>query len=132
MALKGINTIVESPKISKISEGSELIGAHLERLLFTQPGQILGFPEFGSRVPEFAFWQPANQETAADIVEEIEDVIGLYEPRIVLQNITVNFNQMSGGNTGLVIIIEWSPVDDQTQKYVAEFFRIRDSLIGAA
>lgn len=126
MALYGLNTL-DPKKIAKISKDNEVINAHLERLLFTGFGEIIGYPQLGSRIPEF-FWEPMNEETASDILSETQFLIETYEPRINIESLSVTFQQMSPADTGLIIELEYTLVGDDYNQYVAKFVKIRDSL----
>lgn len=63
----------------------------LINLFNTLPGQNLLNPEYGLNLMQYLF-QPANQSVANLIGQTILKQIGIYEPRVRVQNVNVDVN----------------------------------------
>ena len=58
-------------------------------ILLTSPGQRVMRPEFGCRIHELVF-APMNRETFAQAMQYVEDALAMWEPRIIVNEITTN------------------------------------------
>jgi phage baseplate assembly protein W len=65
-------------------------------ILATVPGERPMRPEFGCRVHEHVFG-PANGATAGQIAYAVREALERWEPRIVLQEVGVSFDQVDRG-----------------------------------
>lgn len=60
----------------------------IEIILSTSPGQRVMRPTFGCRLQELVF-APSNSHTAAQARRYVEEALGMWEPRIQVQHVTV-------------------------------------------
>ncbi|MFO7683682.1 MAG: GPW/gp25 family protein [Chloroflexota bacterium] len=58
-------------------------------ILLTPPGQRVMRPDFGCRIHELVF-APMNRETFAQAARYVEDALEMWEPRIIVNDITLN------------------------------------------
>lgn len=105
-----------------VTDGVNYIRSRLERLLFIPEGEILGNPDFGSRLNEF-FHEPLDDTSADDIINEIVFLIQEREPSIELEDISVNILNNDSGSNGLLISMTVYNVIDQESQLI-EFFKI--------
>lgn len=104
----------------KIGTYEESVRDSLRRLIFTKIGEILGFPEIGSRIYLY-FHGPVDEQSAADILEEITFLIQTYEPRINLKSVLVNFD-----GVGVEIQIKYVIIADPSkQDRTATFYETK-------
>ena len=81
------------PKINQqgglalVSQGEELDQA-VQIILSTSPGQRVMRPKFGCRLHELVF-MPNNVETATKARRFVEEALGMWEPRIIVQGVQV-------------------------------------------
>lgn len=61
----------------------------VKNIILTKPGEKLYEPNFGSRVTDLLF-EPIDFIILDEIKVEIYRVLDLYEPRITVQNVTLN------------------------------------------
>jgi phage baseplate assembly protein W len=113
---------VLNSKNSSILSGNSYIAARLERLFFISEGEMLGNPDYGSRLIEF-FHEPLDETTADDIINEISFLMQEREPEIELEDITVSILNDDSGSNGLIISLTvYNVVDQETE--VIEFFKV--------
>lgn len=81
-------------------------------IINTSPGERVMRPNFGCRIHELLFW-PANHHTAAIAERYITEAIERWEPRIRLQNVTVNPVSYDGAEVygALEVLIEYTTRD---------------------
>lgn len=99
--------------------------AHLERLIFTPLDSIPGMLGIGSKVPDFLD-EPMDEETAEDILEEIEFLFDNYEPRLTLNETTIELRSMDRDKEGVLITLSISPHSNEEIRETISFFRIRE------
>jgi phage baseplate assembly protein W len=105
-----------------VTSNVNYIRSRLERLLFIPEGEILGNPDYGSRLDEF-FHEPLDDTTADDIINEIVFLMQEREPDLELEDISVNIlNDDSGANGLLISMTVYNLVDQETE--IIEFFKI--------
>lgn len=80
----------------------------LRHILFTQVGEVPFFPEWGSRLRRLLF-EPADNTTAILIQNEIKISIEAFEPRIIINSISLTLS------------------DDELQYNVAMVYTLRDA-----
>jgi phage baseplate assembly protein W len=110
--------LILNDKKSSVSINKEYLAARVERLLFTEVGHILGYPDYGSRLNEFLHEQ-LDDTTAEDIINEITFLFQTYEPDIEIEDILVDILYSESSQTGIVIkmnlyIIETGEVQEIT------------------
>lgn len=120
--LIGVNDLTGDAAV--ISKGVELVGARLERLLFTERWGHLGRPEIESFIPKYLYSQ-LNEVDALEIINEVEFLIKNGEPDIVLSGVSANILALDTDKTGLVIKIEGEVVDTN-EAFNVTFFKIRE------
>ena len=64
------------------------ISRSVRNIIMTEPGEKFFQPEFGSRVSKLLF-ENVDDITASQIQEEIEYSISNFEPRVIIQDISV-------------------------------------------
>lgn len=102
--MKGLNVLGGE---LKISEDEELVGARLERLIFTKPNSIPGEPEVGCYFIDM-LWEPMDQITFVRMLDEIQKVVDLYEPNLDIEKITINIQSFDADREMLTLQLEWS------------------------
>lgn len=102
--MKGLNVLGGA---LKISEDEELVGARLERLLFTKPGTIPGEPLVGCYFTDM-LWEPMDQITFVRMLDEIQNTIDIYEPNIEIAGIKINISSFDANRELLTIILDWT------------------------
>ena len=76
-----------------VSTDEGAIKNSLVNLFSTMPGQKLLDPTYGLNINQFLF-APLHEDTAEEIGETIFNGISYYEPRVVVENVSVNINDM--------------------------------------
>lgn len=71
-----------------VSEGPENIREAVRVILLTEAGERLQLPEFGGGAGRFLF-EPNTVGTRRRVQERIEEALGRWEPRIALQDVSV-------------------------------------------
>src|SRR5512133_3218899 len=74
-------------RLALTNERSEINQA-IQIILSTAPGQRVMRPTFGCRLQELVF-APNNSQTAAQARRFVEEALGMWEPRITVQQVTV-------------------------------------------
>jgi len=90
----------------------DLIYAGFKQLLLTQKGERVMFPNFGTNLRRYLF-EPVTQSLKDSIDAEIREAARLYEPRVVIRDVSIT--NAPGGNeefNGIYILINLSFVDD--------------------
>lgn len=67
---------------------AQSVAEHLRKLLATQPGELLGHPSYGAGLQGFLH-EPNTLATRARIREAVERAVAHFEPRVVLEAVTV-------------------------------------------
>jgi phage baseplate assembly protein W len=78
----------------------------VENLLTTYPGERFFNPNIGSRITQLLF-EPVDFINATSIREEVEYTIGAFEPRVLLNSVSVDPNY---DDNGYDILIDYSVV----------------------
>lgn len=127
MATKGLNISAVNTRVPvKISEAEELANADIERLLFNGLNSSIGNLRKGSRVMEY-FWEPNADETSIGIINEVELLFSLYEPRIVPVSITSEIVTISTDQEMLEVSFEYFMANDAEQNIkTAKFLKIKE------
>lgn len=81
-------------------------------VLMTSPGERVMRPTFGCRLQELLF-QPNNNQTAAMAARYVEDALGMWEPRIIVQNVTAVPDHESDGRLNIHIEYELKATNDR-------------------
>jgi phage baseplate assembly protein W len=68
----------------------------VENLLTTYPGERFFNPNIGSRITQLLF-EPLDFINATSIREEIEYTINAFEPRVLLNSVSVDINDSDDG-----------------------------------
>ncbi len=93
------------------STGPDNIREGIEVILLTQPGERLMLADFGGRLRSFLF-EPNTVATRQRIREEIQNALSLWEPRIVVQSVSVDPD--SNDPRAAVATIQYQLVATQT------------------
>jgi len=72
-----------------VSGGPDNIREMIRVILLTEPGERLQLPEFGGGAGRFLF-EPNTVSTRRQVQERIEESLRRWEPRIALQNVSVD------------------------------------------
>lgn len=78
-----------------MSSGVEDISESLQILFSTTLGERIMHPDYGCNLRDYVF-DPMNVAMESYIKKLVEDAIIYFEPRITLQDVTVNFNTSEG------------------------------------
>ena len=76
------------------SADEEAIKNSLANLFTTMPGQKLLDPEYGLNINQFLF-MPLSEDIAEQIGEKIFNCISFYEPRVRVENVSVNVDDLN-------------------------------------
>lgn len=107
-----------------ILQSSELYHSRLERLFFTPEGALLGNPDWGSRIPNEFFYEPADLLSANEILNECTFLLTEREPLLTIDELTVNILDGESGNTGVLIKADvFSPPPDE-EEITVSFFNV--------
>lgn len=82
---------------------NDLIKQALIQLILTGRGERVMRPAYGSGAFSFVF-ESNEAPLTAYIAQEVRNVIGKFEPRVILQNVDVVKNDSSGLHPSLVVI----------------------------
>jgi phage baseplate assembly protein W len=82
---------------------NDLIQQALVQLVMTGRGERVMLPDFGSNAYGFVF-ESTGATLAALLQTEIRNVITKYEPRVILQNVQVVFNDATALTPSLVTV----------------------------
>jgi phage baseplate assembly protein W len=97
------------------SSGPENVRELIQVVLLTQPGERLMLSEFGGRLRSFLF-EPNTVATRQRIQEDIESTLGLWEPRITVQSVSVDPD--SDDPHSAVATVQYELVASQTVEQV--------------
>ena len=81
-------------------------------VLMTSPGERVMRPSFGCRLQELLF-QPNDGQTAAMAERYVEDALGMWEPRIIVQSVTAVPDEDSDGRLNIYIEYELKATNDR-------------------
>ncbi len=81
-------------------------------VLMTSPGERVMRPSFGCRLQELLF-QPNDGQTAAMAERYVEDALGMWEPRIIVQTVTAVPDEDSDGRLNIHIEYELKATNDR-------------------
>ncbi len=93
-------------------------------ILATSPGERPMRPEFGCRVHEHVF-APINASTAGAIASDVRYALEMWEPRIIVQDVLVSFDQADLGTLYIDIHYQIRGVNDP-RNLVFPFYVIPD------
>lgn len=102
--MKGLNILNGA---LKISSDEELVGARMERLIFTKPNSIPGEPEVGCYFVDM-LWEPMDQITFVNMLDEIQKVVDIYEPNIEIVAIRINISSFDANRELLTLEMDWN------------------------
>ena len=97
--------------IALVSKETELEQAILI-ILSTAPGQRVMRPTFGCRLQELVF-QPNNSETAGKARRYVEEALGMWEPRIVVQDVVIRPKPSADNTLEILITYEIKTTRDR-------------------
>lgn len=69
-----------------LSSGENEINQSIRVIIGTAPGERVMRPDFGCRIHELIF-DPSNDETAATATRYVEEALGRWEPRIIVNQV---------------------------------------------
>jgi phage baseplate assembly protein W len=117
--------IIFNNKNSSVKFDKDYLSARLERLLFVEKSEILGFPDFGSYLPEF-FHEPEDETIAEEIINEITFLIQTYEPDLEIEDITAEILGTDSGQNGILIKMNIYIIETQTIEEI-KIFKIQET-----
>lgn len=79
---------VDTTGAMALTNGAAELDSSLRMVLMTAPGERVMRPAFGCRIWELLF-EPINATTAGLMVEAVKEAVGRWEPRITLDDVTV-------------------------------------------
>jgi len=103
-----------------IGIGTDYLYDRLERLLFINTNEILGFYEDGSQLLDF-FWEPATPTTARALIFEVKRLLSKYEPTLDIVAISAGLFPDDKGEMLMMIEIEFmkkSELDIYNYRYL--------------
>src|SRR5215203_1073899 len=71
-----------------LGSGPDDINASIRMAIMTAPGERVMRPQFGCRIWDLLF-EPINANTLGLMAEAVRDAIAQWEPRVVLEDVTV-------------------------------------------
>ncbi len=71
-----------------LSRGADAIDSAVRAILATAPGERLMRPQFGCRIWDLLF-EPINDNTLGLMAQAVRDALSQWEPRAVVQDVTV-------------------------------------------
>lgn len=91
-----------------LAQGPAEIDQAIQIILKTNPGQRVMRPTFGSRLSELVF-APNNSHTAVLAQRYVEEALGMWEPRIIVLDVTAypDTDSSPDSNSRLLIVIEY-------------------------
>jgi len=110
--MKGLNTLNGN---LKISSDEELVGARLERLLFTKPNSIPGELGVGCYFIDM-LWEPMDQITFVNMLDEVQKVVDLYEPNLEIVTIRINISSFDANRELLTLELDWNFIGTKETK----------------
>lgn len=87
----------------EIAHQLDALASSLGRLFFTGIGENIGNLDRGSRIMEYLY-EPVDSQTATNILNEVIELIRIYEPRIKLTAVGVELTS----SRGCIISIEFN------------------------
>lgn len=106
-----------------VLKNEEAIKQSVKNLVLTKLGERLFSPNIGTSTVGYLF--ELNSTFSADtLIEEIENVLSIYEPRIILSNITVNIEDDANEFN---VIIEYLIVGLPPITQTVDFILVRES-----
>jgi phage baseplate assembly protein W len=106
-----------------VLKNEEAIKQSVKNLILTKLGERLFNPSIGTSTVGYLF--ELNSTFSADtLIEEIENVLAIYEPRIILSNITVNIEDDANEFN---VIIDYLIVGLPPITQTVDFILVRES-----
>lgn len=84
-------------------QGDRELVESIHLILATAPGERPMRPEFGCAIHDLAF-APADAATAGRIAYEVRVALERWEPRVTLQDVVVNFDEVDSGRLLIEIL----------------------------
>lgn len=106
-----------------VLKNEEAIKQSVKNLVLTKLGERLFNPLIGTDTTSYLF-ELTSTFSANSLIEEIENVLNIYEPRITLRNITVNVEDDSNE---FEVIIEYFIVGLPPIVQTVDFILVRES-----
>jgi phage baseplate assembly protein W len=116
----GLNPITKDVVVLK---NEEAIKQSVKNLVLTKLGERLFNPNIGTNTTGYLF-ELTTTFSANSLIEEIENVLTVYEPRIQLSNITVNIEDDSNE---FAVVIEYLIVGLPPILQTVDFILVRES-----
>ena len=107
-----------------IKEGNEYISSRIERLLFVSEGEVLGYPDWGSKIQSILH-DELDEITGDDLNNEINFLIGTREEGISLESSEISIVDMGDNLDGMIATIEISE-DSEEEVQTIQFFKVME------
>lgn len=72
----------------RVIENTDVIHQSIKMILSTSPGERVMLPQFGSGLKDYLF-EPMDEDTIDDMVDDIEESLAAFEPRINVTRVRV-------------------------------------------
>lgn len=113
----------------RVGEGKEYYASRIERLLFEAEGGVLGYPDWGSRIPTEFLFEPEDETTANEIINESAFLFERREDLLEISSMSVEMIPSNSGANGFAFKIGVLLPDTPDEKEeVVEFFKIVEVL----
>jgi len=109
--------------------GAREIEESIRLILSTAPGERPMRPSFGCGINEYVF-APADSGTAGLIAEEVMRALDFWEPRIVVNDVNINFSRVHSGELYITIFYTIKETNDR-RNLVFPFYTIPDRAASA-
>jgi phage baseplate assembly protein W len=104
--------------------GSREIEESIRLILSTAPGERPMRPAFGCGIDAFVF-APADSGTAGLIAEEVRRALDFWEPRIIVNDVNINFSGVNSGELYITVFYTIKETNDR-RNLVFPFYVIPD------
>lgn len=107
-----------------VKYNKDLLSSRIERLLFIEKGEMLGYPDFGSYLNEL-FHEPEDETLAEEIINEIIFLVQTYEPDLDIEDITAEILGTDSGQNGILIKMNIYIIPTETIEEI-QIFKIQE------
>jgi|TARA_Y100000310_G_C20270485_1_gene617756 phage baseplate assembly protein W len=98
------------------TQGLTSISSSLKQLILTNKGERVMMPQFGTSLRSSVF-SHMDESRKTELISEIRSAIATYEPRVVLKNLSLDFNNTMHQ---LTVSISFSTIEDVSTTQIVE------------
>jgi hypothetical protein len=111
----------------RIGEGKDYYHSRVERLIFEAEGGILGYPDWGSRIPEFIM-EPEDETSAQEMINETSFLFQNREDLLEISSMAVEIIPSNTGANGFAfqLGILLPEAADEDPEEIIKFYRVVD------